>query len=292
MLVSQSLAQQNLVPNGGFEDFEYCPTAIDDFSVLAWQNPTTGTPNYLNSCNASDAGVPQNSWGYQNAHSGNAYIGFHTSDFEPSSTNAREYIQCKLNSTLEKDELYEVCFYVSRADSCRRACNNVGIYFSQNEISSLDNLYLPYTPQVTNKPNVPIIDDSLWLKVTDTIKAIGGEAYITIGVFSDNFNTNWLNVNGSTNWSFESYYYIDDVSVVKLFTIPNIFTPNGDGINDFLDFSNFPDEVEIYNRWGVRVYSSKSIPFWYGTDNKGSELNEGVYFYRSNSKTGFIQLMR
>lgn len=265
---------------------------MDDFSVLEWINPTSASPNYLNSCNTSDAGVPQNSWGYQSAHSGNAYVGFHTSDFEQSSTNAREYVQCKLISTLEKDELYEVSFYVSRADSCRRACNNIGMYISENGISSWDNLNLSYTPQVIIEPNIPIINDTTWLKITDTIKAIGGEGYITIGVFSDNSNTNWVNVTGSNNWSFESHYYVDDVSIVKLYSIPNIFTPNGDGVNDFLDFSGFPNEVEIYNRWGLQVYSSKLIPYWYGTDDEDHKLNEGVYFYKTKNKTGFIQLIR
>lgn len=292
LFVNKLQAQQNLVPNGSFEDFIYCPTAMDDFSVSEWINPTTGSPNYLNSCNTADAGVPQNSWGYQSAHSGNAYVGFHTSDFEPFSTNAREYVQSKLLSVLEKDELYEVSFYISRADSCRRACNNIGMYFSESGIGSWDNLNLPYTPQVVSEPNVPIEDDTTWLKVADTIMAIGNEKFITIGVFSDNSNTNWVNVDGSNSWSFESHYYIDDVSIRKLYNIPNIFTPNNDGVNDFLDFSNFPFEIEIYNRWGEKVYSNKSIQYWYGSDDNGNELNDGVYFYKAKNKTGFIQLIR
>lgn len=289
MLQSQA---QNIVPNGSFEGYKYCPTTMDDFSVQDWYSPTTASPNYLNSCNTTDASVPQNSWGYQNAHSGSGYAGFNTSDFEPGSTNAREYIQCKLTSELEKNELYEVSFYVSRADSSRRACDNIGLYLSENQIGSLDNLVLHYHPQVVSENNVPIENDTSWIRIIDTIEAIGGEKFITIGVFTTNSNTNWLNVDGSNSWTFESYYFIDDVSVQKLYNVPNIFTPNNDGINDFVDFSNFPKEVEIYNRWGSKVYSNSSTPYWYGTDENNNELNEGVYFYKTRNKTGFIQLIR
>ena len=292
VLLNDSFAQQNLVRNGNFEEYTYCPTTMDDFSVKNWYSPTTASPNYLNSCNLTDAGVPQNSWGYQYAHSGNAYVGFNTSDFEPSSTNAREYVQSKLISKLEKDEFYEVSFYVSRADSCRRACDNIGLYLSVNEIGSLDNLLLPYSPQVVSELNFPIENDTSWIKIIDTIVASGNEEFITIGVFSSNSNTNWVNVGGSNSWTYESYYFIDDVSVKKLYQIPNIFTPNSDGINDFVDFSNFPFEVEIYNRWGNKVYSNKMSPYWYGKDENENELNEGIYFYKIENKTGFIELIR
>ncbi|MFT6175226.1 MAG: gliding motility-associated-like protein [Cryomorphaceae bacterium] len=66
--------------------------------------------------------------------------------------------------------------------------------------------------------------------------------------------------------------------------IPNVFTPNGDGINDEwiigLDRPLF-FEVVIYNRWGLIVYESKDFStFWDGTNYKSGELcSEGVYFY-------------
>lgn len=292
LFLNRSQAQQNLVYNGDFEEYIYCPTTMDDFSVKSWYSPTTGSPNYLNSCNLTDAGVPQNSWGYQYAHSGNAYAGFNTSDFEPSSTDAREYIQSKLVSRLEKNEYYEVSFYVSRADSSRRACDNIGLYLSESGVGSWDNLLLNFSPQITSELNMPIENDTSWVRVIDTILATGNEEFITIGVFSNNSNINWVNVNGSNYWTYECYYFIDDVSVKKLFNIPNIFTPNDDGINDFLDFSSFPFEVEIYNRWGSKVYSSKSTPYWYGKDENGYKLLEGVYFYKVENRTGFIQLIR
>ena len=65
--------------------------------------------------------------------------------------------------------------------------------------------------------------------------------------------------------------------------VSNLFTPNGDGINDtwFInDIQNYPDnEVFIYSIYGNLVYTKKGyVNDWPGTYN-GSELPDGTYFY-------------
>ena len=67
--------------------------------------------------------------------------------------------------------------------------------------------------------------------------------------------------------------------------IPNIFSPNGDGVNDFfyLRSSNIKTlSIRIYDRWGILVYqaldSTKSV-FWDGNDRNGKPHAEGVYYY-------------
>ncbi len=67
----------------------------------------------------------------------------------------------------------------------------------------------------------------------------------------------------------------------------NVFTPNGDGINDFftplLDRSLKVQEVTIFDRWGRRVYVNAAVAdndkLWNGLTNNGQELPEGVYYY-------------
>jgi len=67
--------------------------------------------------------------------------------------------------------------------------------------------------------------------------------------------------------------------------IPNSFTPNGDGFNEFFSIvnrgcylTNF--SVQIFDRWGAMVYSSKDEKFaWDGTLD-GQILQNGVYIYR------------
>lgn len=69
------------------------------------------------------------------------------------------------------------------------------------------------------------------------------------------------------------------------YVLPNVFTPNGDGVNDF--FRPFPfsgilsAEIKILNRWGKLVFSTDDPNIlWDGTyQNSGKEAGEGVFFY-------------
>jgi gliding motility-associated-like protein len=76
--------------------------------------------------------------------------------------------------------------------------------------------------------------------------------------------------------------------------IPNIFTPNGDGVNEVFFIRNKPDatEVIVSNRWGKQVYASKN----YQNDWDGGDIADGVYYYRINaggqSYSGWVELLR
>ena len=71
--------------------------------------------------------------------------------------------------------------------------------------------------------------------------------------------------------------------------IPQAFTPDGDGINDFLvivGINYFPENtLVIYNRWGNIVFEVKEYQNdWAGTNNGklvigGDELPTGTYYY-------------
>ncbi|CCH02266.1 hypothetical protein FAES_4266 [Fibrella aestuarina BUZ 2] len=65
--------------------------------------------------------------------------------------------------------------------------------------------------------------------------------------------------------------------------VPNTFTPNNDGKNDYFGLMNVPVEncyekferVDVYNRWGVQVFTSTDKAFrWYGPD-----FPVGLYYY-------------
>lgn len=92
------------------------------------------------------------------------------------------------------------------------------------------------------------------------------------------------------------------VKVLKAPVVPNAFSPNGDGVHDtwqidFLD--SYPGTtVEIFNRYGQKVFESKGYPKpWDGTLN-GKALPIGTYYYvidpRNNRKplTGFVDIIR
>ena len=84
------------------------------------------------------------------------------------------------------------------------------------------------------------------------------------------------------------------VKVLKLPAIPNIFSPNGDGIHDnwvinYLD--SYPGcTVDIYNRYGQLIWHSEgySKP-WDGTIN-GRPVPIGTYYYIVSPKNGRKQM--
>ncbi len=69
--------------------------------------------------------------------------------------------------------------------------------------------------------------------------------------------------------------------------IPNIFTPNADGINDKFEIiaRNYKSYyLQVFNRWGVLVFETKDVAIlWDGTmHNHGNACADGVYFYILN----------
>jgi gliding motility-associated-like protein len=88
-------------------------------------------------------------------------------------------------------------------------------------------------------------------------------------------------------------------------TVPNIFTPNGDEINDVWQPSAHGAtsfECVIFNRWGIKVYEFLSAQDkWDGHTTAGVACNEGTYYYilkatdssnKSYNLKGYIQLIR
>ena len=80
------------------------------------------------------------------------------------------------------------------------------------------------------------------------------------------------------------------IKVLKGPEIPNIFSPNGDGVHDtwvikYLD--TYPEStVEIFNRYGQRIFSSVGYgTAWDGTVN-GKPVPIGTYYYVVNPKNG------
>lgn len=103
----------------------------------------------------------------------------------------------------------------------------------------------------------------------------------------------------------DSVCYVLDLDVFEFINIPNVFTPDGDGVNDqfFINSSGLKEfRIEIFNRWGIKVFESEAATIkWDGRTTSGVELSDGTYFYilkavsvtnKDHSTKGFISLLR
>ncbi len=180
-------------------------------------------------------------------------------------------------------------------------------------------------PEATNTKTITVVPRPSVNLGRDTSICKGSEA-ITIG---DSYNTassgvTWLWNTGERSRqirvvapgtyfvtaSFNNCDATDSIDVMDdcYVHIPNIFTPNGDGINDYF----FPRQLlarglvsfsmNIYNRWGQVIFESKTLD-GSGWDGRlsGQEQPEGVYVYiieatfkdgQHESHKGNVTLMR
>lgn len=285
---------QNLVPNYSFEDYSECPNTSDmDNFVSNWYS-CFGTCDYYNGCNVNDFSVPQNIAGYQMAFDGKAYIGAFL--YFGMGNTYSEYSQVELITKLEKNKEYCVSFYVSIADSAQYAIDCIGLLFSDTPILGVHFSDVGITPHIYNQSGNVIKNTEDWIEIKGVYTASGNENYITVGCFANypDVDTFEFNSNPFSSLSYSSYYYFDNVYVGLCETeefIPNIITPNDDGINDVfeLKLSSCENcELIIYNRWGSMLFYTDSPQnlFWDGKFN-GQFVNDGIYFYILRNKNAY-----
>lgn len=82
--------------------------------------------------------------------------------------------------------------------------------------------------------------------------------------------------------------------------VPNVFTPNGDGVNDAFEILNLLNydkrSITIYNRWGNEIYHAEK----YNNNWSGSDQVAGTYYYelelfngtKTSIKQGYVQLIK
>jgi gliding motility-associated-like protein len=166
----------------------------------------------------------------------------------------------------------------------------------------------PCVPQFLNTANCELLTDSVSWIVDDScasdletvqiyFQAAGNDVYLQVASISGSANsyvysaTNsiagcfYITATDSTgNVSFSS----DTICVdpCPLYELPNIFTPDNNGVNDLfhpiLPYRDVKDvEMKIFNRWGALMFETTDpIINWNGKrNNDGADAPEGVYFY-------------
>lgn len=214
-------AQINLVQNPSFENISSCPTQYNQINLaVGWDtliNGGGGKPETYNSCANPNTyvGVPVNSYGlsYQLAKTGVSYasMGLYVNPFFYSQ---REYIQNTLIRPLEIGKNYCVTFFVSLNNRCQYAIDELGAYFDNGIISTPTFGVFVANPQIKSPTGIFYSDTLNWMKVQGSFIASDAFAYLTLGNFRSNANTNKIEIANGRGELAE--YYIDDVSVIDI----------------------------------------------------------------------------
>lgn len=234
----------NLVFNGSFEEYRFCPKRVDAVGVLinvdGWYQPTKGSADYFNTCGSRECGVPKNKLGEQLPHDGEGYCGIYCSK-----NDYREYLQTRLRRKLRAGDSIRLTFFVSLSEQSTGAVATLGGLFTKEDIYDTvrsillhkeyetlsDDIFqviaTTYTPQVMNPPDVPLTDTRNWQCVTGIFVADGGEQYITLGNFNTAERSGYVEPDSLVQLLPGSYYYIDDVFVECL----NCEPPIADDLN-------------------------------------------------------------
>lgn len=107
------------------------------------------------------------------------------------------------------------------------------------------------------------------------------------GVIGNVFNTLqsglfYLSISKNNCVFVDSFQIVNDC--IPIIEIPNVFSPNNDGINDYFIPSNIKNidgiDISIINRWGNIVHNEVGDSFSWNGYNNGIKCTNGVYFYK------------
>lgn len=300
---------QNLIYNGDFEIYDTCPDNLsqpNNYQInrcLGWTNANRATPDYFNICSSNIlVSIPTNIAGYQQPFNGNAYCGFLAYSYQspPSEIIWWEYLKGELTSPLVAGKFYKITMYISLSENDKLAVKHLGVGFSNSNYFQNDSLPINNISYVETNDNLDLTNTTDWTKIEFYYLAEGGEKFMIIGNFRNPYSSDIIITNNDSSLVENAYYLIDALSLEEsVFSIPNIFSPNQDGINDFFNIGNVWDETEmqIYNRWGETIKILKGYNcYWDGLSLDEKNCPEGVYYYvikiGKEKFKGFLHLVR
>jgi gliding motility-associated-like protein len=330
VLLVASLCAKAQFPNPSFEQNTAMPQLLGEWNkIVGWNNAgsSVAAPDYYKVGASAACDLPETPFGLLNANNGNAMVGMVMCG--RNYTNKRTYLQCQLNAPLIRGKKYKFSFYLSNGkqtaiSNAGLAVDNIGVYLSAFPPvqTGFDPLY--FSPQFAIDT---IFYSETWKKISfEYVPLIDDEKYFTLGVFgADNDRDIVIQSNSNPE---VGYYFVDNFSCIEIdgdnvpdentidkgpsldklnfVFVPNSFTPNGDGQNDFfmpVGESGNIVSVEVFSRWGEILFQSKNVPnpMWDGTNGKNI-CPDGTYFYvikyriprtgEEGSQQGYVTLMR
>lgn len=168
---------------------------------------------------------------------------------------------------------------------------NAGIYYVKvsNQCGSVNDQI-----KVTEYPTPYVyLGPDLVLQPGENIQLNAGEGFDEY-IWMDGSGGQYYNVSSDQTNPGDSIYWVEvwngpckssDTILIELYhvKIPNLITPNGDGQNDTFTpmiWSGVKNHhIEIFNRWGEKVWESENFESGWDGKYKGKYVAEGTYFW-------------
>jgi gliding motility-associated-like protein len=165
------------------------------------------------------------------------------------------------------------------------------------------NLTIASSPQINLGHDTTFCKGNLPLDATCascTYQWSTGESTATI--LAEHPDIYWVNIVDANGCQATDTLVVKPQLSVLDFVMPNIVTPNQDNINDEIDFEKYQFStfrIDIYNRWGQKVFSSDDAgAVWKPTGDEGTYFYTGQYNIdcgtesRTKNIKGFVTVVK
>jgi gliding motility-associated-like protein len=154
-----------------------------------------------------------------------------------------------------------------------------------------------YVTSLNINGNIPVSGTGLW-------QFVGGGFNIADPNQSSTQLTNLVPGVNTIKWTITEMCGTteDELNItLVVLQIPNAFSPNGDGVNDYFEIpiADYYKQVElkIVNRWGNVEFEDHDYKNkWNGINQDGKPLTEDTYFYvvklDGETRTGYVLIKR
>jgi Secretion system C-terminal sorting domain len=223
-------AQNNLVPNGSFENYSTCPTSgLQELDkAIPWFQPNDpvtspgGSSDFFHFCTGYNCITFKQC---PLSGQGMAALSLFTFPTLYNTDYYREYMEVALTDSLISGKNYCIKFYVN-------ILNNSCYPLKQIQAVLTNDSLIYYDPNLGFIPGVTvvleadsIITDSVnWTEISTIYQAYGGEKFITIGNFNEGDSVDYIDICPALMGdSYNGFYLFDDVSVYQQ---PDVFAGN------------------------------------------------------------------
>ena len=163
--------------------------------------------------------------------------------------------------------------------------STVSVFSSIPTASFVPDVTTGFTPLVVNFTNLSSVNATSFTWIFNNGSAVVTTTSVTQGTSTiyNTAGTYTVMMVASNGLCSDTAYAVINVDDSFFIEIPNVFTPNDDGTNDFFTINSKgvkEIQLQIFNRWGQLMYEfTGAKAAWDGITNKGEKATDGTYFY-------------